>query len=104
MGTGTSPIGRRRYGKLIRLVSLKPRFQTRFHDAGADLSHALGPYSMGIGNAAAWLGMPVIAPEAFETIASKLESQDHAAQLPPDTDPTVIAGESLKSTLKKEIS
>ncbi|KAI6089371.1 putative GMC oxidoreductase [Hypoxylon rubiginosum] len=51
-----------------------------------------GPYSMGIGNAAAWLGMPVIAPEAFETIASKLESQDHAAQLPPDTDPTVIAG------------
>ncbi|KAI1762008.1 putative GMC oxidoreductase [Hypoxylon sp. FL1150] len=51
-----------------------------------------GPYSMGIGNAAAWLGMPVIAPETFETIASKLENQNYAAQLPPDTDPTVIAG------------
>lgn len=52
----------------------------------------LGPYSMGIGNAAAWLGMPVIAPEKFEDIATKLENQDHAAQLPPDTDLTVIAG------------
>ncbi|XXH05809.1 hypothetical protein Hte_012247 [Hypoxylon texense] len=50
-----------------------------------------GPYSMGIGNAAAWLGMPVIAPDTFESIASKLENQDHAAQLPPGTDPTVIA-------------
>lgn len=47
---------------------------------------------MGIGNAAAWLGMPVISPDRFEDIASKLENQDHAAQLPPDTDPTVIAG------------
>ncbi|KAI1080142.1 putative GMC oxidoreductase [Whalleya microplaca] len=51
-----------------------------------------GPYSMGIGNAAAWLGMPVISPENFESIATKLETQDHAAQLPPDTDPAVIAG------------
>ncbi|KAI1370723.1 putative GMC oxidoreductase [Hypoxylon crocopeplum] len=51
-----------------------------------------GPYSMGIGNAAAWLGMPVISPERFESIAAKLENQDHAAQLPPDTHPTVIAG------------
>ncbi|KAK8040945.1 oxidoreductase [Apiospora phragmitis] len=51
-----------------------------------------GPYSLGIGNVAAWLGMPVISPERHETIASKLEAQDHAAYLPPDTDPTVIAG------------
>ncbi|KAI2604940.1 putative GMC oxidoreductase [Hypoxylon fragiforme] len=55
-----------------------------------------GPYSMGIGNAAAWLGMPVIAPDRFEDIAAKLESQDHAAQLPPGTDPTVIAGYSAQ--------
>ncbi|KAF3061338.1 Versicolorin B synthase [Daldinia childiae] len=55
-----------------------------------------GPYSMGIGNAAAWLGMPVISPERFESIASKLENQDHAAQLPPDTDPTVVAGYSAQ--------
>ncbi|KAI5867721.1 putative GMC oxidoreductase [Durotheca rogersii] len=55
-----------------------------------------GPYSMGIGNAAAWLGMPVISPDRFESIATKLETQDHAAQLPPDTDPTVIAGYSAQ--------
>ncbi|KAI1803675.1 putative GMC oxidoreductase [Daldinia bambusicola] len=55
-----------------------------------------GPYSMGIGNAAAWLGMPVISPDRFESIASKLENQDHAAQLPPDTDLTVIAGYSAQ--------
>ncbi|KAI0112860.1 putative GMC oxidoreductase [Daldinia grandis] len=55
-----------------------------------------GPYSMGIGNAAAWLGMPVISPERFESIASKLENQDHAAQLPPDTDPTIVAGYSAQ--------
>ncbi|KAK7954670.1 hypothetical protein PG988_015364 [Apiospora saccharicola] len=51
-----------------------------------------GPYSIGIGNVAAWLGMPVVSPDRYETIASKLEAQDHAAYLPPDTDPTVIAG------------
>ncbi|KAK8066654.1 GMC oxidoreductase [Apiospora hydei] len=44
------------------------------------------------GNVAAWLGMPVISPERHETIALKLEAQDHAAYLPPDTDPTVVAG------------
>ncbi|KAK6849257.1 oxidoreductase [Apiospora arundinis] len=49
------------------------------------------PYSIGIGNVAAWLGMRAISPERHETIASKLEAQDHAAYLPPDTDPTVIA-------------
>ena len=47
---------------------------------------------MAIGNAAAWLQMPVVSPERFESIASKLENQDHAAQLPPNTDETVIAG------------
>ncbi|KAI1339218.1 hypothetical protein F5Y15DRAFT_423928 [Xylariaceae sp. FL0016] len=51
-----------------------------------------GPYSMGIGNVAAWLGMPVIAPDTFQDIASALEAQDHASVLPADADPTVIAG------------
>ncbi|KAI8949821.1 GMC oxidoreductase [Xylaria longipes] len=51
-----------------------------------------GPYSLGVGNAAAWLGMPVIAPDIFEEIASKLEKLDHATLLPDGTDPTVIAG------------
>ncbi|KAL7621231.1 hypothetical protein AAE478_008548 [Parahypoxylon ruwenzoriense] len=58
-----------------------------------------GPYSMGIGNAAAWLGMPVISPERFEEIASKLENQDHGAHLPADTDRTVIAGAGSSGTL-----
>ncbi|KAK8001594.1 oxidoreductase [Apiospora marii] len=49
------------------------------------------PYSIGIGNVVAWLGMPVVSPERHETIASRLEAQDHAAYLPPDTDPTVLA-------------
>ena len=44
-----------------------------------------------MGNVAAWLGMPVISPERHESIASKLEEQDHAAYLPPDTHPTVLA-------------
>ncbi|KAI0109435.1 GMC oxidoreductase [Hypoxylon sp. NC0597] len=55
-----------------------------------------GPYSMGIGNAAAWLGMPVISPRRFESIATKLENQDHGAQLLPGTDPTVVAGYSAQ--------
>ncbi|KAI5917646.1 hypothetical protein F4810DRAFT_641317 [Camillea tinctor] len=70
-------------------------FQNRNFSAWAQEvweANKTGPYSMGIGNAAAWLGLPVISPDNFEAIATKLESQDHAAQLPPDTDPTVIAG------------
>ncbi|TGJ85659.1 hypothetical protein E0Z10_g3122 [Xylaria hypoxylon] len=51
-----------------------------------------GPYSLGVGNAAAWLGMPVIAPDRFEEIASKLEKLDYATSLPNGTHPTVLAG------------
>ncbi|KAI3327109.1 GMC oxidoreductase [Xylariaceae sp. AK1471] len=51
-----------------------------------------GPYSGGVGNVAAWLGMPVIAPDTFEDIASKLEKLDYASLLPTGADPTVIAG------------
>ncbi|KAI0521645.1 hypothetical protein F5B22DRAFT_634539 [Xylaria bambusicola] len=51
-----------------------------------------GPYSLGVGNAAAWLGMPVIAPDTFESIASKLEELDYAPLLPSDTHPTVLEG------------
>ncbi|KAI0017918.1 hypothetical protein F4780DRAFT_772066 [Xylariomycetidae sp. FL0641] len=51
-----------------------------------------GPYSMGVGNAAAWLGMPVIAPNTYEDIADKLEALDLEEVLPEDTDPTVLAG------------
>ncbi|KAK7753988.1 hypothetical protein SLS62_004087 [Diatrype stigma] len=50
-----------------------------------------GPYSIAIGNVAAWLGMPAISPDTYNDLADKLEAQDHAAQLPLDTDPTVIA-------------
>ncbi|KAI0909274.1 hypothetical protein F4823DRAFT_639300 [Ustulina deusta] len=51
-----------------------------------------GPYSLGVGNAAAWLGMPVIAPNTFEEIASKLENLDYSKSLPSSTHPTVLAG------------
>ncbi|KAI0189467.1 GMC oxidoreductase [Astrocystis sublimbata] len=51
-----------------------------------------GPYTLGVGNVAAWLGMPAIAPDTFEEIASKLEELDHATLLPDGTHPTVIAG------------
>ncbi|KAI1278985.1 hypothetical protein F5Y07DRAFT_387844 [Xylaria sp. FL0933] len=51
-----------------------------------------GPYSLGVGNAAAWLGMPVIAPDTFEEIALKLEKLDYASALPTGTHPTVLAG------------
>ncbi|KAI1141002.1 GMC oxidoreductase [Hypoxylon sp. FL0543] len=74
-------------------------FQNRtFSDWAQELwkTNKTGPYSMGIGNAAAWLGMPVISPERFESIATKVENQDHGGQLPPGTDPTVIAGYSAQ--------
>ncbi|KAI3336646.1 GMC oxidoreductase [Xylariaceae sp. AK1471] len=57
-----------------------------------------GPYSLGAANAGAWLGMPVIAPDSFEEIASRLENLDHAAFLPAGTDPTVIAGYKAQMT------
>ncbi|KAI1632405.1 GMC oxidoreductase-domain-containing protein [Biscogniauxia mediterranea] len=42
--------------------------------------------------------LPVISTDNFEAIASKLETQDHAAQLPTGTDPTVIAATNLTPT------
>ncbi len=50
-----------------------------------------GPYSIATGNAAAWLPFSVISPR-FAEISANLSHQDHAAQLPPGTDATVIAG------------
>lgn len=41
-------------------------------------------------------------PERFESIASKLENQDHAAQLPPDTDPTVVAGRLFEHSMLRD--
>ncbi|PGH04433.1 hypothetical protein AJ79_07090 [Helicocarpus griseus UAMH5409] len=51
-----------------------------------------GPWSRGYFNTAAWLGLPVIAPDAYESIAAKVEAQNAADYLPGGTDPTVIAG------------
>ncbi|KAJ9143481.1 Oxygen-dependent choline dehydrogenase [Pleurostoma richardsiae] len=50
-----------------------------------------GPYSIAIGNAAAWLSFPVISPR-YEDIAAKLSSSNVSEYLPPDTHPTVVAG------------
>lgn len=43
-------------------------------------------------NLGAWIGMPTISPSGFEEIAARYEAQDPAAYLPPNSDPTVIAG------------
>jgi hypothetical protein len=51
----------------------------------------LGPFSIALANIAAWLPMPVISPSKHKDIADKLEAQDHANFLAPDTDPTVVA-------------
>jgi choline dehydrogenase-like flavoprotein len=50
-----------------------------------------GPNSIAAGNAAAWLPFPVISSR-YEEIAANLSVQDHAAQLAPETDSTVVAG------------
>ncbi|KAJ8121069.1 hypothetical protein ONZ43_g2388 [Nemania bipapillata] len=58
-----------------------------------------GPYSSGVCSLAAWLSMPVVARNAFEEIASKLEKLDHASLLPNNTHPTVVAG--YRAQMKK---
>lgn len=56
-------------------------------------ANSTGPYSGISGpNLIALLGLPVIAPDAYESIASEIESQDPASFLPNGTDRTVIAG------------
>jgi choline dehydrogenase len=53
----------------------------------------VGPYSIiGGGGALAQLGLPVIAPEVFSSIASDIENQDPATLLPANTDSTIVAG------------
>ncbi|KAF9884849.1 hypothetical protein FE257_001192 [Aspergillus nanangensis] len=51
-----------------------------------------GPWSRGMWNTGAWLGMPVIAPRSYQAIAAKVEAQNAADHLPAGSDPTVIAG------------
>ncbi|PVH88936.1 GMC oxidoreductase [Cadophora sp. DSE1049] len=53
-----------------------------------------GPYSIaqGGGAALAQVGLPVIAPDTFSSIASNIETLDPASVLPPGTDPTIVAG------------
>jgi choline dehydrogenase-like flavoprotein len=52
-----------------------------------------GPYSIvGGGGALAQVGLPVIAPDLFSSIASEIENQDPASFLPAGADATVIAG------------
>ncbi|KAH9223845.1 hypothetical protein DL95DRAFT_272821, partial [Leptodontidium sp. 2 PMI_412] len=53
-----------------------------------------GPYSIaqGGGAALAQVGLPVIAPDVYTSIASDISSLDPASVLPPGTDPTIIAG------------
>lgn len=56
------------------------------------LTHNTGPYSVAGANIMAQLGLPIIAPDEYSSIASDLEDLDPASLLPPDTDPTITAG------------
>jgi choline dehydrogenase len=47
---------------------------------------------MSAGNAAAFLGLPVIAPEKYQTLANRYENQDPAVFLPSNSADTVVAG------------
>lgn len=40
----------------------------------------------------AWLGMPVVSPKGYQSIASRYQSQSPSAHLPPNTHPSVVAG------------
>lgn len=51
-----------------------------------------GPWSRGLWHAGAWLALPSVAPDAYESIAAKVDAQNAADYLPPGSDPTVIAG------------
>ncbi|KAK8052414.1 hypothetical protein PG993_003799 [Apiospora rasikravindrae] len=51
-----------------------------------------GPYSLAIENVAAWLPLTAFAPSLFESVATELETQNHASLLPAETHPTVVAG------------
>ncbi|KAL2156795.1 hypothetical protein VTH82DRAFT_1541 [Thermothelomyces myriococcoides] len=51
-----------------------------------------GPLTIAAGYCGSWLPLQVIAPNSWEDIAKRYESQDPAAYLPPDTDKTVIDG------------
>jgi choline dehydrogenase-like flavoprotein len=55
-------------------------------------AYKTGPLSIASGNAASFLPFSVIAPDSYEAIASRLESQNPAAHLPQGVDATVIAG------------
>ncbi|KAK1520573.1 glucose oxidase [Colletotrichum costaricense] len=72
--------------------------QTFIDQAKAEFeANRTGPLTIGAGNVATFLPFPVIAP-SFEAITSAYESQSPSAHLPPNTDPTVIAGYAAQQT------
>ncbi|KXH51004.1 glucose oxidase [Colletotrichum nymphaeae SA-01] len=72
--------------------------QTFVDEANAEFeANRTGPLTIGAGNVATFLPFPVIAP-SFEAITSAYESQPPSAHLPPNTDPTVIAGYAAQQT------
>jgi choline dehydrogenase len=56
------------------------------------LTHHKGPYSVVSANIIAQLGLPVIAPDDYSSVASDLESLDPASLLPSYAHETVVAG------------
>ncbi|ERF74066.1 hypothetical protein EPUS_08114 [Endocarpon pusillum Z07020] len=83
----------------VRNYSTRPNRRDDFDDPDfitwADelwAANRTGPWSRALWNTGAWLGLPVVAPEAYESIAAKVDAQNAADYLPTGSDPTVIAG------------
>lgn len=67
--------------------------QTFIAEAQAEFdANRTGFNTIASGNCGSWLSLPVIAPSAWKSIATRYEAQDPAAYLPSGTDKTVIAG------------
>jgi choline dehydrogenase len=63
-----------------------------------------GPLSIASGSMGSFLPFSVIAPDAYEDIASRLEAQDPAAYLHADADPAIVAGyQAQKAALAKTL-
>lgn len=86
---------------LVDLPGVGANFQDHSYIPNIGFSFGKQPPNTGVNvpnnginnpNLGAFLGMPVVSPDNYQTIASRLDSQDPAAYLPSGSDPTVVAG------------
>lgn len=89
------------YMKVVRNFSTRPNRRDDFVAQNPEFfawadelwnKNRTGPWSRANFNAAAWLPLPVVAPDEYESLARKVDEQSAADYLPEDSDPTVVAG------------